>query len=264
MLIRSCFRSRATVSTGFAAIFVAVLLPFSAHAQYRTFQYDFTQTVDSMTNVGTLDGGNVTMTSTQSQFRGDPLPGNDDWIRYGDPFVFGSLALPRGTTGDFLNLVYRQGDPARNTDTVIFTFAEAVEDPIFYIIGIESAGAQVTVPPGGATFTTNGDGTWLGDVFTGTGEPELGDCSPNVNANAAVQYEGSFPPGATFSFDMNFAQPGQDCGEFVSIGVGLPPLPGLPTMHPTVLWLLLPLMLVVVVRIGGFGERCPRTGHGGA
>ena len=137
---------------------------------------------------------------------------NDNVNAYGMADLFGTLALPPGTLGDFFRLGFLPGQ----TDTLTITLLDTLENPIFYIADMDVVGTSVTVLTGGGLKTNNADSQWIGDTLTTLSGSHQG----TNGAFGAVQYTGLFSSGSAFTFDFDFSS--ASLGDGAAIGVAVP------------------------------------------
>jgi hypothetical protein len=161
--------------------------------------------------------GNVGTTAVAAESETDSFNSTfSSGATYGRSDLFGSLALPGGTTGDFFTFAYSQ--VAKDTDKITVTLGGPLSDPIFYITDIDVIGASVTVAPTPDLFTHNVDGMWTGNTLSAVS-------SDSVGAFGAVQYLGLYDNGSPFTFDVDYTPDGPGQNDWVGIGIGVIPEP---------------------------------------
>ncbi|MCG8695629.1 MAG: PEP-CTERM sorting domain-containing protein [Minwuiales bacterium] len=143
---------------------------------------------NSATQTGTIGSTPISVTTTNLPWN---TTFNDENGLYAST-VFGSLVQPAGTTGDLFTLSIQEGD----VFSVSVRFGGALLDPIFYIVDVNTVGAEMSFPSGGTTKEVSAAGTFVGDVLT---HVAAGD-----RTDAAVQYTGLFPANSEFVLGFDF------------------------------------------------------------
>ena len=144
---------------------------------------------NSATQTGTVGTAGVSITTNNLPWNTTFI--NDDALYSSS--LFGALAQPAGTVGDFATISASEGD----IFTIEVSLGDALIDPIFYLVDIDTISATVAVPAGATTKVASADGSFAGDTLThlvGGGDGTFG----------AVQYAGLFPASSIFAFDFNF------------------------------------------------------------
>ena len=202
-------KSRISQTTGLLilAMFVATAPAYAA----LTLQIDSTGPnpddwdENQATQTGSVGSTPVSATTTRLPWNGTFTNDNGS---YSSSSLYGTLAQPAGTTGDFFNIRISEGDIFSTT----VVLGGSLLDPIFYIGDIDAVDATVAFPSGGSIFQNNADGSFSGDTLTalsGAGQGTQG-------AFGAVQYTGLFAAGTEFKFDFSF-----DTNNFSAENVGL-------------------------------------------
>jgi len=214
------FKSKKTFQL--AAITAGCLMSLSSFAQASVLQIFTPETAPdwdetSAVQTGTVGGAGVSVQNTISTWNSTF---NDERINYSDSGQFGSLAQPAGTSGDFFNIQVFNGAVFSTT----VTLQDALLDPIFYILDIDTVGATAQFEPGGDLFQVNADGSFTGNLLTANS----GLLEGTNGAFAAVQYNGLFGAGATFTFDFNFAVTSTIGNENIALGIATPDIAPVP------------------------------------
>jgi hypothetical protein len=132
--------------------------------------------------------------------------------------VFGNLAKPPGTIGDFLGLQFGNNGL---TDTLTITLVGTLLNPVFFISDLDMASSTVTIPSGWSERTNHPDSTWCGDKLLTT---LACDQCGSRGAFAAVLYAGVYGPGTTFQFQFDYTNSGTFSSDGVGFGITAGPL----------------------------------------
>jgi hypothetical protein len=153
----------------------------------------------SLTQTGLVGSTPVTVTTGDTAW--NPTFTNDS-THYANTTVWGSLAQPAGTIGDFFNNTVQSGD----LFDIAIQLGGPLLDPILYIGDIDAIGSAITFPSGGNTKVvysgqSPGAGAFVGDTLLHQVNSPTGTTS---GTNGAIQYLGLFPTNHIFTLTFDF------------------------------------------------------------